>query len=356
MSSDATQDEARLEVRLTKPLLAQQPWAEELSASAGGVLSRQQAKRINGDGDDTLPGGGERDVLSLYAEALWRPTTWISLSPGARADVVAQGTSGDDDKGPDGAFGPKISARVDGPAGTAVRASFGRGFRLPSFEERFLRFDHSELGYVVNGNPDLAPEVSSGYRAEALWDPLDEVSLGAELYGNFIGNLIDVKAVGDVDGVPLFSYANRARAYTSGLNLRAGIGPFAGLRLDVTYQYLINAIDASACPSSNEWFCSAAEGAVSLPLRPAHSLDSTLRWRIDATGTTLFFRGDAMSERILDANTSGPGSVILAAGVRQSLFETGEFMVGLENLLDTYDPTFGPKPGRHVSVSLRVWQ
>jgi outer membrane receptor for ferrienterochelin and colicins len=363
LRTHALLDETRLELRYTDPLLRGAPFAEELTASAGAVLSRQRARRENGDGEDTLPGGGERDVLSLYSEVMWRPFRWLALVPGGRADIVTPGANGKSDGEPrsgldvDTALGPKIAARIDGPVGTALRASYGRGFRLPSFEERLLRFDHSELGYIVDGNPELRPERSHGMRAEVMWEPIGEVSVGVETYLNLLEDLITEAASGDDrDGIPIFTYRNATRAWTSGVTTRLGLGPFAGLRFDVAYQYLFNAVDASRCPRENPFFCRAEEGATSLPLRAAHSLDANLRYRLAATGTTFFVRADALSERPVDADTTAPGSLILATGVRQPIFKAAELVVGLENLLDSYHPIFGPKPGRHASVSLRVWQ
>ena len=57
---------------------------------------------------------------------------------------------------------------------------------------------------------------------------------------------------------------------------------------------------------------------------------------------------------------AAPGALILSAGVRQPVTIFGqdgaELVVGFENLLDQTDPVFGPKPGRHVSISLRAWR
>jgi len=377
----ATKDEARLELR-SDAVFVDDPevstWAgRELSASAGAVLLQERALRENDDGEDTLPGGGRRTTASLYGEALWRPTAWLSLLPGARADafLIDGAVVGDtvDADTTSVAFGPKISARVELPAGLSVRGSFGRGFRLPSFEERFLRFDHSELGYIVEGNPLLQPESSSGLRgelhfADATLLGLVPVDAGVELGANLLDNLITEVGTGDdVDGIPVFSYGNASRAMTSALTTRVRLGrmPMHALGLlhiavgvDATWQYLLTAVDLSGCPADVP-FCSAAEGARSLPLRPAHSVDVTGRVVLTATDTTLFGRLDAMTERPL-VDAVAPGALILSAGVRQPVTIFGqdgaELVVGLENLLDQTDPVFGPKPGRHVSINLRAWR
>lgn len=376
--TDAVQDESRLELRLTDPIARGHALAEELTPAVGAVVTRQRARRINGDGDDTLPGGGDRLQLSAYGELMWRPLTWLSLVPGARVEQalldgaipgVVHGANGA--SGPNGAngspsgeslsaFGPKVAVRIDGPVGMALRASYGRGFRLPSFEERLLRFDHSELGYIVEGNPALRPERSHGARAEVLWQPGPLFSVAVEGALNLLEDLIVEDPVSTREGVALFTYRNAAYAQTSTVTTRLSAKPVEGLELDVTYQYLLAAVDTSACPADNPWFC-ADEQVRSLPLRAAHALDANLRWRVRATSTVVFARLDALSERPVDVDADGqtvgaPAFAVASLGVRQPMGTHAELMVGLENLFDQYDARYGPKPGRHASVNLRLWQ
>jgi outer membrane receptor for ferrienterochelin and colicins len=357
LRTDTTLSESRLELRYVDTLVDEAdavPFASEVTTSAGATLSRQFIARENGDGDDTIPGGGGRDTFSLFAEVLWRPFPWLAIVPGGRADSTFPAPEDVDGT----ALAPKLAARVDGPFGLGVRASYGRGFRLPSFEERFLRFDHSELGYIVEGTADLRPERSHGMRAELVWSPLDEVDLGVEGSLNLVDDLIVEDQNGsDPEGIPVFAYENVGRAYTSTIHTRASLGPFVGFRVNASYQYLINAVDASACPPSNPYFCAPDEGARSLPLRAAHSLDVTARYVVPWTSTTVFGRVDALSERPLNVEGDvAPGWVTLSTGVRQPLFDSIEAVVALENILDAYDPIFGPKPGRTLMLSVRVWE
>lgn len=359
MRTDAKNDQARAEVR-ADAVFVDDPdeasfFGREFSASVGAVVLGEVASRENEDGDDTLPGAGQRLTVSGYGEGLWRPTSWLSLLPGARVDAfLKDGTA----SGNSAALAPKLAARVDTPIGVGVRASVGRGFRLPSFEERFLRFDHSELGYIVEGNPELLPEQSTGMRAEVVYagDAVVKADAGVELGVNLIDNLIteDADDVSD-DGIPIFTYRNASRAWTAAVTTRASVGPVplgpVALKLDATWQYLLNAVDASSCPAEDPWLC---PQATSLPLRPAHSVDVTGRVVIDATDTVVFVRTDALSERPL-VDEIAPGAVVLSAGVRQTLFDAVELVVSVENLLDQTDAVFGPKPGRHLTLNLRVW-
>ena len=38
------------------------------------------------------------------------------------------------------------------------RVSIGKGFRCPSFMEKFLNYNHTTFGYKVQGNENLLPE------------------------------------------------------------------------------------------------------------------------------------------------------------------------------------------------------
>lgn len=362
--SDTTQDQARAELRYTGELVRGQPLVEELRLSAGLVLAGEQAVRFNGDGEDTLPGGGDRLATALYGELMYRPFSkrdgfGLSILPGARLDLVTPGAGTDPAAF---ALGPKLGARLELPFGLAVRASYGQGFRLPSFQERYLRFDHSELGYIVEGNADLRPETSQGLRGEVLWRPLPKVEIGVEGFLNLLADLIGEQLKGpdpacaddpELCNVPVYTYANIARAYTAGVNLRLSTGEMRGFSFDLAYQYLINAVDASACPEDNPWFCAPQEGARSLPLRPAHAGHGRVRYRLRATDTTLFSRVDFLDERPLGDGLVAPGYVLLGAGLSQPVMDGVDLLASFENLLDTYDPVYGPKPGRHVNLTLR---
>ncbi len=354
--TDTRQLEARGEARLTSVFATDQPLMQELSGAAGVVVTREAVHRRDGEGKDGVPGATARIVPAAYAEALWSPWTFLSISPGVRLDSFV------DDVNANGfSMSPKLGAKLDLPASFAVRASYGQGFRLPTFEERFLLFDHSELGYVVEGNAALVPERSHGARASLSYTPTfsamnSSVKLNAEVSGfvNLLENLISETATSLTTdaGVPIFSYQNSARAVTVGSNARVGVKVNNDVSVDVSYQYLALATDASSCPDDNPWFCDATQGARTLPLRPTHTLHALGSWTVPATGTTLFVRADAMDDRIVDATTIAPGSVDLGFGVTQQLTSHAELMVAADNLFDAYDPTFGPKPGRIIRARL----
>lgn len=344
-----------------------------LSWSLGAVLAREGATRIDGEGNDTLPGGGLRHNASLYGELLYQPWRGASIVPGFRLDTFTPGPQNQDF---DVSFTPKISMSFALPWQLTVRSSYGQGFRLPSFQERFLLFDHSELGYIVNGNPNLLPETSHGLRAELVWKDVSHTheqqkqraqqeqqeqqeqhwQVSVEGFLNILDQLISETGGTEVSdtGIPIFSYANVARAYTAGINTSLLWTPIEYASIQLNYQYLANAVDASRCPESNPYFCTATEGAVSLPLRAAHALHVKGRYQFLETGTTIFSHVDYLDARPIAATEIAPAFIDVGIGIQQMLGDQWTITASWENLLDIYDPTFGPKPGRFAQASIRA--
>lgn len=355
VNSFSTQDQVRLDVHVTQPPrdeafgLKLPSWAGQVGWAAGTVHQFLLINRQTGDGISGLSGDGFRWQGSLYAEGVFRPWSFLSVVPAVRGDLAAGDLLA-------GSVGPKLSARVELPAGVALRGSYGRGFRLPSFGERFLIFQHPEQGYCVLGNEDLGPETVDGVRGEVVWQASERVQLGAETFLNLGNDFIAFQPVGVTETCPnevTYTYQNLSRAWTSGLNLRATAAQLAGFSLDVGYQYLFGAVDASQCPDGNPYFCSEDEGARSLFGRPNHSGNLSLRYLIAPTTTTLFSRVDFQDSRQMDEQNTAPAYVRLGVGVSQPVLDHLFFTLTLDNLLDNYDPEYGPKPGRHATLSVR---
>lgn len=355
--TDSRQDQSMLELRYTGELLRGVTGFDELNLSTGAVVFSEHFVRKDGEGENTIPGGASLYRGALYGEVLWRPFAWLSFIPGVRADAFMPGSGNDNIST---ALGPKISSRLDLPWGFALRGSYGQGFRIPSFQERFLRFDHSELGYIVEGNEALRPETSRGARAEVLWSWSKKLDLSLEGFLNLVDDMIVARSkpgepLDPATGIPIFSYENVARSYTSGLHAAAAIQGFWGFSGDLGYTYIWNAVDASACPETNPYFCSVDEGAISLPLVAAHSVHVGTRYLVRATGTSLSGHVEFLSPRPVSENQTAPAFVLAGVGLRQPILDHAEVNLRAENLADMYDPVFGPKPGLNARVNVRAW-
>jgi iron complex outermembrane receptor protein len=107
---------------------------------------------IGADIFGTHTGGG----FALYGQDEWKATEDLTLTLGTRFDFQALGLSGTEAQ-----LNPKAGITYTAAPGTILRASFGRGFRVPSVAEAFLSGEVSGFGTVPNS--DLRPERSLSY-------------------------------------------------------------------------------------------------------------------------------------------------------------------------------------------------
>lgn len=154
------------------------------------------------------------DSVSRMRNAFFLQDEWtigdLLLVPGLRLD---------DDSQFDDHLSGKLALRYASDERNVWRASYGEGYRAPAFKELYLLFENTSVGYIVEGNPDLKPEVSRSSRlsydhrrGDAVWT--------VELFHNHLQNLIEASTEGiEVGGVQHFSYDNVSRAETAGTNL-----------------------------------------------------------------------------------------------------------------------------------------
>jgi outer membrane receptor for ferrienterochelin and colicins len=179
-----------------------------------------------------LDGTGTRRRFAAFLQDEW--VLWeeeersLTVVPGLRYDVDSQ--FGDQ-------LAPKLAVRFDPVEQLVLRASYGRGFRAPSFQQLLLRFENPTVGYVVQGNPDLGAETSHGVDVSAEWAPTDGLRLHLGAFRNDIQDLIAVVTAdeGTADGTR-FTYANVEEAWTMGLEtaLSLRVDDVLGLRAGYT--------------------------------------------------------------------------------------------------------------------------
>ncbi|MGF1467778.1 MAG: TonB-dependent receptor plug domain-containing protein [Sandaracinaceae bacterium] len=162
---------------------------------------------------ERIEGTGRRNRFAAFLQDEWRlyeeGDASLTVVPGLRYDVDSQ--FGDQ-------LSPKLAARFDPVRQLVLRASYGRGFRAPSFQQLLLRFENPAVGYVVQGNPSLGPERSHGVDVGADWRPIEEVTLTVAGFRNDIRDLIAVVTDDDPDASgTVFTYDNVASAWTMGL-------------------------------------------------------------------------------------------------------------------------------------------
>jgi len=313
-------------------------WQPE-AANATTVGVEQQLQHLRAP---RLTRSGERSVTSVFAQHRWKPWSrehpervecdqQLSIVPGARLDVDSQ-------------FGhqvsPKLALRYDPAPCLTLRAAYGRGFRAPSFQQLFLRFENPTVGYIVTGNPTLGAERSHGFDLSASYTPAPGTTAFIAIFRNDLRDMIASVTERENAAETLFTYANVARAWTMGVELNTHVEPVNWLSLDLSYTF------------TNGW-----NAQLDRPLEGVarHRPTAMLRFHHDAWGLSARVRGSVMLGRTYfgdeeeDASTMGNADEIgerridagpLATGdarVEQALGEHVEVFIGIDNIFDAAD-------------------
>jgi len=289
---------------------------------------------------DRLSEPGARVRAAAYLQDAWRPgdDARVLVLPAVRVDRDSQ-------------FGthptPRLATRWDATDRIVVRAAAGGGYRAPSFKELLLRFENPGAGYVVEGNPALAPETSWSAQFGGEWRPIDALWLAVDAFDNELRDLIAAVTLDDGSGGgPIrFGYDNIGRASTRGGELRGAVTR-GRAALELGYAFT-RARDRDAGR--------ALEGV------PAHRASAALRWRdrdeaLDAfveaalTGPRPYYLGDDP----MDATWTDP-RVEIRARIARRFGDHLAFSLGVENLLDAGDDQLDPIAPRtlHVGVEAR---
>ncbi len=120
-----------------------------------------------------------------------------------------------------------------------LRFSYGQGYRVPNLKERFYSFDHSHLGYIVIGNPNLKPESSDSYQVGLNLIQKEHWNADINLFWNDVKDLIqiDYDNASTRNGITQYSYSNVAKAETKGIETSAKwyLTPYLALNGAYTY-------------------------------------------------------------------------------------------------------------------------
>lgn len=318
-----------------------------------GADLRRESLQQTKDGATELDGQRvRRDSRELWTQlTLTPPPGWgDQLLGGGDAVELLLGLRVQDDSDFGGHSVGSANLRLrlwQGDASTgSLRLGWGQGYRVPNLKERHYRFDHSQLGYVVIGNPDLQPEESSSFQIgwTQSWGRAFWLELGA--FDNQLRNLIQVDADNAEveDGIQQFRYDNVERARTRGIELGAQARLASWLRLSGGYTYMQTRDRASGDE---------------LTRRPRHQGRLGLDWTLLAA-TEIGLRGRYQSDELVDSATGArsPAWVVLDLRLNHELNADVALYGGIDNLFDRQrdfsDPDdFGPVSGRFVYLGAR---
>lgn len=281
---------------------------------------------------------------ALYGQLAWKLTDELTLMPGVRGELRLRYG---------GVIAPRLALAYRPAPSLTLRVSGGRGFRAPSAKELGFSFDHSSLGYILEGNPALAPETSWGVNGDVTWIPREGLTARAGAFANWVDNLIDVnpKPLGSSAGVDTYTYMNIAEARTAGLDLSATLQATPWLRIEAGYAYLWTSDDT-------------ADPRQPLSGKPPHTAQAALRADLPfqfelvarlRTISSAFVERDPSEARDVRA----PGFTTLDARLARPLWPSSQAYIGVRNLLGAQkDPErrgdHRPLEGRTFYVGVRA--
>lgn len=301
----------------------------------GLVLQGEQLSQLNNGVSELEQGEQDRRAVEAFFQYDWFATDRWEVLPGVR--YIHDDQFGDH-------VSPKLSLMFSDQSERAqhrIRFSYGNGFRVPDLKERYFVFDHSHLGYMVLGNPDLQPEQSHslqlGYEhiAEAGWQ------IDANLFHNRITDLIQTRPAGFNGSVALYEYGNIERARTQGVELNGNWSLTDNTSLRSSYTWL----DTENLNTGKE-----------LTQRPRHLVKAGIGWRVFQQAGDLLVQYLYQSQAWYDEANSLRSPAWDRYDIRytHALGQQLSLYGGVENLFDEHrDPDMNPHdqrpiPGRYL--------
>ena len=283
--------------------------------------------------------------------------TWVgkvgdvkfTAEPGVRVDVDSQ-------------FGwapsPRIAVKVDPLPQLTVRASWGMGFRPPTFSELYLQFSNAAIGYIVEGNPALKPERSNAFNASLDYRlPLDGWMVSASAWHTEQENLINITAFTppNPDNPSHFSYANVTHAYSQGVEVSGRAKVSRGSWFEVA----LMALDARDLDRNR-------------PLEGRSPFKANAQWtsKYRPLGLEFFVRGSWSAKRPFYSGTGLGFANVLGYGDEKVIWASAYFdleaqvswavrnwvkvFVNGNNLLNAGDAGLNPRPPRSVLAGVQL--
>jgi len=316
-------------------------WYRQLWQFGGDFHRETLNQNVNGASELTGAGSAERHAGELYVQNdILFNDTWEMIV----------GLRGQHDSDFGSHFAPKVGLRANLLSSDTwkgvLRANYGQGYRVPNLKERHYLFDHSSLGYMVLGNPDLKPESSNSFQFGGQLTWRERVTLDANLFYNRVTDLIqtDMTNFSTVNGIAVYTYRNVARARTQGAETSLRWRATNQLNLTAAYTFT----DTEDLNTGTE-----------LTRRPRHMGRAGIDWRVFPS-TELSTRARFQSSELTDsaAAARSPGWATLDLVLNQKIGRSVTAFAGVNNLFNRQRDfanasDFGPVAGRFIYLGAR---
>ena len=265
-------------------------------------------------------------------------SNWLTIVGGLRFDVHSEYGS---------EISPKLSMMLKGNKTTRIRLSYGHGFRAPSFKELYLDYTNISVGYHIAGNPYLNPEISNALQLDfEFWNDNNYHSR-INLFYNNINNLIDYKYKGIIDGFGTYESTNLNSAKTWGGEIDIRYFPTNWFEFSLGYSYL------------DTWNATTES---SMSLKPMHRINTTLKFDLPLD-ISWNIRGQYIGKKFYWTSFDEVAKTGTKSWISNFfLFHTNLNIpltfgltanLGVKNITDYVNKTWGPMPGREWYAGVR---
>lgn len=224
---------------------------------------------------------------------------------------------------------PKFGVKYNPSEKTALRFSYGMGYKIPTLKEKYWIFKHSYApgagNFILYGNPNLVPEKSHSLNIGIEQNVANLFTVSAGGYFNYILDLIDHVVTDGVSSPQIRKYQNVDKAITFGGDISAGT-EIDRFKAKAGYAY-----------TGAKFFDAGTSRWEDLALRVAHRVTANVSYLIPSAETEVSLNIQWNSPQLLTAKSGYYTPDYLMVGFNASkkfLDEKLEAYVGLDNMLN----------------------
>lgn len=282
--------------------------------------------------------GGERstDLHSLFAQDEFKLNEVISFVGGIRYDNHSNYGN---------QFSPKIAFMHSPYTNFRVRLNYGSGFRAPSFKELFMDYYNESVGYRVFGNQDLKPELSHSYSLNMEYWSNDDWQAKTTFFFNSVKDMIEYSFIEFKDHVTTYRAKNVQKVKTWGAELEFRISLFDFIEQYITYSFTDTKDELLDRELS---FRSKHRGNFITKFYITKDIDFQIRQQLYSKQK---YWGEDVVETGGESYVEGRYLLYFYSGVK--LPYNLKLYLGVNNITDIYDITWGPMPGREWFAGLQ---
>ena len=223
---------------------------------------------------------------------------------------------------------PRLAILIKSNSKSKIRLSYGEGFRVPSFLERFIDFNNTENGYTVIGNKNLNPEKSKGITFNYEYTNNKSLRFSSLAYLNKFSNKIETFQ--NSDDPIIYRYENIAKAIYQGIEFSTTYLQSSKTSIKMNLN-IRSAID---------------ENREDLPNMIPYSFGSQLNYNISKYATKIKF--NTTSNYLRELGLYHIHNIRFSYTINQNFITN----IGVKNITDYTNNEYGPYIGRSCYIEI----